>query len=56
MKKLYNFVIICLYILFTIGCAGYLFYYGKYLFGVGSLFLTILSFPEFKKAFKELIG
>lgn len=56
MKQLLNFVIICLYVLCTIGSTAYLLYYHKPLFAVSTIALAVMAYPTFKKAWKELNG
>jgi len=56
MKELLSFIIVCLYVLCSIGSTAYLFYYHKPLFAVSTIALAVMAFPTFKKAWKELNG
>ena len=43
LKKIYDFLAICVFILAAIGGSAYLFYYKQYLFGVTNLALVAMA-------------
>ena len=45
LKKIYDFLAICVFILAAIGGSAYLFYYKQYLFGVTNLALVAMAIP-----------
>ena len=45
LKKTYDFLAICVFILAAIGGTAYLFYYKQYLFGVTNLALVAMAIP-----------
>ena len=45
LKKIYNFLAICVFIMAAIGGTAYLFYYKQYLFGVTNLALVAMAIP-----------
>lgn len=54
MKKLLSFVVICLWVLGTIGGIGYAIYGGSYPVAAGVAMLAILAWPTVKKHFDYL--
>lgn len=54
MKKLFAFIMICLYILGAIGGIGYCCYCGAYVIAVGVAALAFMAWPELKKYFTNL--
>lgn len=55
MKKALSFLIVCVYVLASIGCMGYLFYFKQPLFAICSIALSVMAFPVFRNAFKEML-
>ena len=45
LKKIYDFLAICVFCLAAIGGSAYLFYYKQYLFGVTNLALVAMAIP-----------
>lgn len=45
LKKIYDFLAICVFILAAIGGSAYLFYYKQYLYGVTNLALVAMAIP-----------
>ena len=45
LKKIYDFLAICMFCLAAIGGTAYLFYYKQYLFGVTNLALVAMAIP-----------
>ena len=45
LKKIYDFLAICVFSLAAIGGTAYLFYYKQYLFGVTNLALVAMAIP-----------
>ena len=45
LKKIYDFLAICVFCLAAIGGTAYLFYYKQYLFGVTNLALVAMAIP-----------
>ena len=45
LKKIYDFLAICVFIMAAIGGTAYLFYYKQYLFGVTNLALVAMAIP-----------
>ena len=54
MKKLFAFVMICLFGLGAIGGIGYCCYCGAYVIAVGVAALAFMAWPELKKYFTNL--
>ena len=54
MKKFISFIIICLYVLGTIGGLGWVLYSEGYVIAVGVVAVAFMAFPSAKKYFKEL--
>lgn len=55
-KKLYSFLVVCAYVLATLGGTAYLFFDKHYLFGVVNLLLAAMAAPYMVKQFKSLIN
>lgn len=54
MKKFVSFIMICLYVLGTIGGLGWVLYSEGYVIAVGVVAVAFMAFPSVKKYFKEL--
>ncbi len=54
MKELLSFIIVCLYVLCSIGSTAYLFYFHQPLFAISTIALAIMAFPTFKKSWDKL--
>ena len=54
MKKVFYFVILCLYVLGTIGGVGYTIYYGAWPVAVGVACLAWMAFPKAMECFNGL--
>jgi hypothetical protein len=54
MKKLFSFVILCLYALGTIGGLGYTAYCKAYVITVGVMALVVMAYPVARSYFKFL--
>lgn len=54
MKKFVSFIMICLYVLGTIGGLGWVLYSEGYVIAVGVVAVAFMAFPSAKKYFKEL--
>lgn len=54
MKKLLSFIVICLWVLGTIGGIGYAIYGGSWPVAAGVAMLSILAMPTVKKHFEYL--
>lgn len=54
LKKILTLLIVCAYVLGTIGGFGYALYGGSWPIAIAIVILGILAFPKFKEAFKEL--
>ena len=54
LKKIYNFLVICVFILAAIGGTAYLFYYKQYLFGVTNLALVAMVTPYIISRVKDI--
>ena len=56
LKKIYDFVVICVFILGAIGGTSYLFYFKQYLFGVTNLALVAMAVPYLISRIKDIQG
>ncbi len=54
--KFYDFAVLCVAILATIGGSAYLFYDKHYLFGVTNLLLVAMACPYIVKRAKDLLA
>ena len=54
LKKIYNFLAICVFIMAAIGGTAYLFYYKQYLFGVTNLALVAMATPYIIRRIKDI--
>lgn len=54
LKKIYNFLAICVFILAAIGGTAYLFYYKQCLFGVTNLALVAMAIPYIIRTIKDI--
>lgn len=54
LKKIYNFLAICVFIMAAIGGTAYLFYYKQYLFGVTNLALVAMAIPYIISRIKDI--
>ena len=54
LKKIYDFLAICVFILAAIGGSAYLFYYKQYLFGVTNLALVAMVIPYIISRIKDI--
>lgn len=54
LKKIYNFLAICVFIMAAIGGTAYLFYYKQYLFGVTNLALVAMAIPYIISRIKNI--
>lgn len=55
-RKFYCFLVICAYVLATLGGTAYLFFDKHYLFGVVNIALAAMAAPYMVKQFKSLIN
>lgn len=55
MKKVFSFIMLCLYVLGGIGGTGYLCYHNDYLFAVGVLAMAYMAFFKAEEYFNELM-
>ena len=56
LKKIYDFAIICVFVLAAIGGTSYLFYFKQYLFGVTNLALVAMAVPYLISRIKDIQG
>ena len=56
LKKIYDFVVICVFVLAAIGGTSYLFYFKQYLFGATNLALVAMAVPYLISRIKEIQG
>lgn len=56
LKKIYDFVVICVFVLAAIGGTSYLFYFKQYLFGATNLALVAMAVPYFISRIKDIQG
>lgn len=54
LKKIYDFVVICVFVLAAIGGTSYLFYFKQYLFGATNLALVAMAVPYFISRIKDI--
>lgn len=54
LKKIYDFLAICVFCLAAIGGSAYLFYYKQYLFGVTNLALVAMAIPYIISRIKDI--
>lgn len=54
LKKIYDFLAICVFILAAIGGTAYLFYYKQCLFGVTNLALVAMAIPYIISRIKDI--
>lgn len=56
LKKIYDFVVICVFVLAAIGGTSYLFYFKQYLFGATNLTLVAMAVPYLIGRIKDIQG
>ena len=56
LKKIYDFVVICVFVLAAIGGTSYLFYFKQYLFGVTNIALVAMAVPYLISRIKDIQG
>ena len=56
LKKIYYFVVICVFVLAAIGGTSYLFYFKQYLFGVTNIALVAMAVPYLISRIKDIQG
>lgn len=56
LKKIYDFVVICVFVLAAIGGTSYLFYFKQYLFGATNLTLVAMAVPYLISRIKDIQG
>ena len=56
LKKIYDFAVICVFVLAAIGGTSYLFYFKHYLFGVTNLALVAMAVPYLISRIKDIQG
>lgn len=56
LKKIYDFAVICIFVLAAIGGTSYLFYFKQYLFGVTNLALVAMAVPYLIGRIKDIQG
>ena len=54
LKKIYDFLAICVFCLAAIGGTAYLFYYKQYLFGVTNLALVAMAIHYITRRIKDI--
>lgn len=54
LKKIYDFLAICVFILAAIGGTAYMFYYKQFLFGVTNLALVAMATPYIIRTIKDI--
>ena len=55
-KKIYDFAVICVFVLAAIGGTSYLFYFKQYLFGATNLALVAMAVPYLISRIKDIQG
>ena len=56
LKKIYDFLVIVIFILAAIGGTAYLFYFKQYLFGVTNIALVAMAVPYLISRIKDIQG
>ena len=56
LKKIYDFLVIIVFILASIGGTAYLFYFKQYLFGVTNIALVAMAVPYLISRIKDIQG
>lgn len=56
LKKIYDFAVICIFVLAAIGGTSYLFYFKQYLFGATNLALVAMAVPYLISRIKDIQG
>ena len=56
LKKIYDFVVICVFVLAAIGGTSYLFYFKQYLFSVTNIALVAMAVPYLISRIKDIQG
>ena len=56
LKRIYDFVVICVFVLAAIGGTSYLFYFKQYLFGATNLALVAMAVPYLISRIKDIQG
>ena len=56
LKKIYDFLVIIVFVLAAIGGTAYLFYFKQYLFGVTNIALVAMSVPYLISRIKDIQG
>ena len=56
LKKIYDFEVICVFVLAAIGGTSYLFYFKQYLFGATNLALVAMAVPYLISRIKDIQG
>ena len=56
LKKIYDFAVICVFVLAAIGGTSYLFYFKQCLFGVTNLALVAMAVPYLISRIKDIQG
>ena len=56
LKKIYDFVVVCVFVLAAIGGTSYLFYFKEFLFGVTNLALVAMAVPYLISRIKDIQG
>ncbi len=56
LKKIYDFAVICVFVLAAIGGTSYLFYFKQYLFGATNLALVAMAVPYLTSRIKDIQG
>ena len=56
LKKIYDFLVIIVFVLAAIGGTAYLFYFKQYLFGVTNIALVAMAVPYLISRIKDIQG
>ena len=56
LKKIYDFLVIIIFVLAAIGGTAYLFYFKQYLFGVTNMALVAMAVPYLISRIKDIQG
>lgn len=56
LKKIYDFLVIVIFVLAAIGGTAYLFYFKQYLFGVTNIALVAMAVPYLISRIKDIQG
>ena len=56
LKTIYDFAVICIFVLAAIGGTSYLFYFKQYLFGATNLALVAMAVPYLISRIKDIQG